>query len=153
MALRVATPPTIDEITKHLHHRSLPPSPPQPLPSSNRQAHRLSLPPPIISPPLPSPSNSHRLSWNKPPLSEIPEEEDVSLKHMQSTTQYILEEIKKLAHEVIEADARAETYRKQYMETLDKFESLQSQHTAMLQQLHHQQQEQQHRSKPKHRKM
>ncbi|KAI9489281.1 hypothetical protein BDB00DRAFT_932054 [Zychaea mexicana] len=139
MALSVAIlPPSHDSdmlMSKYQHHhQSLPPTPPSPQPISNRDAH------------------SHRHSWSrKPQLCEISEETDDenSLMQMHETTQFILQEIKQLAQDAIEADARAESFQRQYMETRDELDALKLAHTSILQRLQqYQDQQQQQQQQP-----
>ena len=79
----------------------------------------------------------------------------MSIKRMFQQTQDIMEGIQKFAEDALAANERADLYRQQYQDTLDKFELLQRQHEAMLSELqfHKQHQEKKQRPKPKYKRM
>ncbi|KAI9274821.1 hypothetical protein BDA99DRAFT_533425 [Phascolomyces articulosus] len=103
--------------------------------------HR-SLPPPAPSPPSSQAisNRDQRHSWSrKPQLQEIPEEYYHYQRRQQQqqkkqvvkedeplleTTQYILNEIKLLGDDVIEAEARADKFQRHYHETLEELDAL-----------------------------
>ena len=113
-----------------------------------KQRRHQSLPPsPIVTSKPQSVSNrEHRHSWSrKPQLREIPEESQHATKDgtesIQQTTQYILDEIKNLAEDILEAEARADTFKLQYSETLDELDAVKRAYQGILQQLKEQQEQ------------
>ena len=113
-----------------------------------KQRRHQSLPPPpvITSKPQSLSNRDRRHSWSrKPQLREIPEESRQATKDdtesIQQTTQYILDEIKNLAEDILEAEARADNFKRQYSETRDELDAVKKAYQGILQQLKEQQEQ------------
>ncbi|KAI7848413.1 hypothetical protein BDC45DRAFT_596290 [Circinella umbellata] len=105
---------------QQFRHQPLPPSPPKPPSTVNAR------------------DNRHSES-RKPQLHEIPEESQQPIKSenesIHQTTQYILDEIKNLAQDILESEARADNYKRLYSETLNKLDAVRNEYESIFQEL------------------
>ncbi|KAG2217720.1 hypothetical protein INT45_009083 [Circinella minor] len=91
-------------------------------------------------------TRDHRQSWSrKPQLHEILEESQQPIKgeneSIQQTTQYILDEIKNLAGDILKAEARGDNYKNLYSEALEKLDTVKNEYEGIIQELKEEQEQ------------